>query len=580
MVLNKPFFVYIYAIIILYLACIYGCVPSPQIENLDKPGETDPGEIKWYKSLTEASELANKQNKPLMLVFYGVSSKRLDDRVFSVKEIIKLSQEFVCLKLGASQKVLIDKYKVQEFPTIIFTDSNGGEYDRFSGYRSWQSFSEILKTALIPVEIEYNVQMNVPTLATANVECVFKNIRQKSLVLGMRERHDRVSNLSYVSNIGQIGWEEVEKNVWIMKFNSEGMKTARISYAVPLNLMSKLSYQPEYASYVGDNYGVLDGRGLFLEPQGINTTSKVKVYLKLPSGWDAITPWDIVNDNTLFLSNSIEEVVDSVFCIGKYQFAKRTLGEHEIIVVYCGSDKNSINLEKRADEIIRIFNDYVTRFGDFPFKRYMAVFTDRTKDGRYITGSSAHVVGFAGFVNVGYSFIAHEIFHVWNGGVINQKSDYEGWFKEGFTQFYGYLTPYRVGLYGKEEFFQYINRDYRDYIKRYEENEDIPLARVKEDLARKEGHLQPDSIKLRTMYNKGALVANVMNEEIKKRTGNLESLDSLMKYMFQQFRSKRYSSEDILEAVNKITNQDFSKFFTNYIYGTAKLPLYLEDQNG
>lgn len=555
-----------------FLLIYTGCATLLETSQTQSPGEVKPTGIQWSASFSEASELARASKKPLMLVFPGVSSKRLDDRVFSAPEVMELSQKFVPLKIGTNQTDLIDRFKVQEFPTIVFADWQGGEYDRSVGYKSWQAFVDVLKTALMPVEVEYNVQIGTPQPDSAIVECIFRNIRQKALVLTFRERHDKISNMSYETTGSLSGLEEIEKGIWVMRFNSEGMKAIKIKYEAGLNIMSRFGFQPEYASYIGSDYGVLDGRALFLEPQELYTASEVKVHLNLPSGWRAVTPWDTTKDANSFFGNSVEEVADSVFCIGQFQFASRSIGNHEILAIYCGLNDNSQYLEQRADEIIRIFKDYMARFGDFPFERYLAVFTDRTPDGKYITGSSAHVVGFAGFIRVDHSFIAHEIFHVWNAGIIKQKSDYEGWFKEGFTQYYGYLTPYRIGLYSKERFLDYLNGDYEAYAKRYEAGDDVPLSRVKEGTARKEGYLQPDSVKLRTMYNKSALVAAAMDEEIRKRTNNLKKLDDFMKYMFQQFKNRRYSTDDILEAINEVTNQDFSKFFLDFIYGTTKLP--------
>jgi len=185
----------------------------------------------------------------------------------------------------------------------------------------------------------------------------------------------------------------------------------------------------------------------------------------------------------LLRADFLEEVVDSVFCIGQFRSAKRQFGEHEIYAVYCGVEENGPGLEQRVDEIVQIFRDYVMRFGDFRPKRYLAVFTEPTSNREYIHGS-AHSVGFVGPVNVDYTFIAHEIFHIWNGGIINQKSDYEGWFKEGFTQYYGYLTPYRVGLYSKEQFLGHLRKDYEGYLNRYGTEDDMALTRVKEELAR------------------------------------------------------------------------------------------------
>jgi predicted metalloprotease with PDZ domain/thioredoxin-related protein len=589
----------------LLLSILIGCTGIPQTTGVYRSRETNSAKdaqaarfkprIEWRASFKEATEVARAQKKPMMLVFYGISCKRLDERVFSAPDVVELAQEFVCLKIGAGQGDLTQKYGLQQFPTIVFVDPQGAEYDRLVGYRSWPSFVQILRTALIPIEAEYSLQIeplmeNGHPPRSARVKCVFRNVRSKSLTLVLREKHDRVFNISYDSTDGRPGWEEMEKNIWLMKFNTPALKTATIQYEVGLNIMSSVSYQSEYISYVGDDYGVLDGRALFLAPHGLHIMGKIEVHLDLPSGWHAITPWrreegarrrggeDSLPHSLappLSLSHtasSVEEVVDSVFCIGQFQFAERRFGEHKVYAVHCGVKESSPDLEQKADEVAQVFKDYVMRFGDFPFRRYLAVFTKPTPNGKYITGSSAHGVGFAGPINGGYSFVAHEVFHVWNGGMITQRSDYEGWFKEGFTQYYGYLTPYRVGLYSKERFLRHLKKDYEGYLKRYGTSDDMALTRVKEELARKESHDRSGSARLWIMYHKGALVASLMDDEIKERTGGLKSLDDLMRYMFHEFREREYSSEDVLAALNTVTGQDFAEFFSDFVYGTTKLP--------
>jgi len=535
-----------------------------------KPDETVSGAIEWQTSYADAVKAATAQNKPMMLVFYGVSSRRLDRNVFSAPDVIELARKFVCLKIGANQGDLVQKYIIQEFPTIVFADHRGGEYDKFVGYKSRSSFVGILKSALIPVEAEYSMSIQPERPGTARIKCVFRNMRRDSLVLTLFEKHDKISNISYNCENDRPSWEEIDKNAWLMKFTTAAMKTVTVQYEVELNVMSLVSYEPEYISYIGDDYGVLDSHTLFMMPQELHAIGKIEVHLELPPGWLAITPWKETG-NSSFVADSVDEVVDSVFCIGKFQYAKSQLGEHEIYAVLCGAEEESFDLKRRADENVKIFRDYVMRFGDFPFKRYLVIFAAQVSDDKYIHGS-AHATGFVGPVHVDYSFIAHEIFHTWNGGIINQKSNYEGWFKEGFTQYYGYLTPYRTGLYSKERFLRYLERDYRNYLRRYGTDGDMPLTRVREELARKEGSAMPASDRIWLMYYKGALVAHLMDSEIKKRTDGRRSLDDLMYYMFHEFRDKLYSSEDVLEGLNTVTGQDFSQFFSDYIYGTAKLP--------
>ena len=560
------------------LSVLVGCALIPQAPVSQEPRETSPGEIEWQASFKEAVKTAGLQNKPIMLVFYGVSSKRLDKRVFSAPAVIELAQEFVSLKIGARQGDLTQKYIIQEFPTIVFTDPRGGEYDRSVGYKSWQSFVEVLKSALIPVEVEYSLRIEPVHRKSAQVTCVFRNVRFDSLILTLREKHDKISNISYSSDDYRPGWEVIDEDVWRMKFTTSAMKTVTVQYEVELNITSRMSYVPEYISYVGEDYGVLDGYALFMMPNNLRTTGKAEVNLSLPAGWHSITPWKETG-NSSFVAGSVDEVVDSVFCIGEFQYAMSQLGEHEIYAVLSGADEDSLDLEQKADEMVEIFRDYVMRFGDFPFKRYLGIFTGPTSDDKCIHGS-AHGTGFTGPLYVDHTFMAHEAFHVWNGGITTQKSDYEVWFKEGFTQYYGYLTPYRIGIYNRGQLLRHLGRDYGAYLRKYGTKDDMPLTRVREKTARREGFEQPSSARAWIMYYKGALVASLMDGEIRRRTNGRKSLDDLMYYMFQEFRERQYSSEDVLEALNTVTQQDFSQFFSDFVYGKARLPAPAVDYLG
>jgi len=545
-----------------------------KVENINVQSTKESSKIEWQASFKDASANAIAKNKSMMLVFYGISSKRLDDNVFSSPDVIKLAKEFVCLKLGSDQNDLTKRYKVFEFPTVLFTDAQGGEYDRVVGYKSGTSFVSVLKKALILVDAEYNVQIVSSEQGKATVKCVFNNIRQKSLIFYLQEKSNKPSSISYGSTDGRPNLKELADGVWQMDFSTPLIKTATIQYEVNLNVLSAMDFYPAYISYVGEEYGILDGHGLFLSPQDFYVNGKIRVQLSLPDGWKVITPWE-EESPLLFSAKYIQDVTDSVFCIGKFQSVKRNIGEKKVYAVHPGSKDIGSELDRKADTVAIIFKDYINRFGDFPFKKYIAIFAEKTADGKYIHGS-AHGVGFAGPIDMSLTyttqFIAHEIFHIWNGRVINQKSQYEVWFKEGFTQYYGYLTPYRTGLYNEGVFVSYLRNDYQEYIKRYEAGEDIALARVNEGVARKEGHDQEASNRNLTMYRKGALIASLVDDRIRESTGGKKNIDDLMRYMFLEYHDKEYSSDDVQKALNAVTGQDFAGFFSDFIYGRTKLP--------
>ncbi len=68
---------------------------------------------------------------------------------------------------------------------------------------------------------------------------------------------------------------------------------------------------------------------------------------------------------------------------------------------------------------------------------------------------------------------------------------------------------------------------------------------------------------------KGALVAHLMNQEIIEITGGEKSLHSLIQYLLEWYR--KYTTDDILKAINAITKSNFEEFFRKFIYGTDKI---------
>ena len=555
-------------LVLALLLLLSACAPISQTKQVSLQDKNNKQKgIEWKQSLNEAVEIAKADNKSLMLVFY-VSFSRLD-KIFSYPDIAKLAQEFVCLKLGSSQNKLINKYNITEFPTFIFTDSRGGEYDRILGYPSKLSFENKLKEALIPADVEYNIQIDI-NKNLALIECTLKNIRQKSLILRLRE--ESVEPISISLRLERIKDAENNiTNIWKIDFGTSQMKTFSIKYVIsPLNVLSSVQYSPMYISYVGDKYGILDGHMLFLEPYDFHLNGKIKVILNLPNGWKALTPWEEESPLT-FSADYIQEVADSVFCIGQFQSIKREINGKEVYAVYCGLTNIGTELDRKADMVEQIFKDYIKRFGDFPFKKYIAIYAEHTPDGKYILGS-AHGLGFAGPIEMTSAdtseLTAHEIFHIWNGHILNQKSPYEVWFKEGFTQYYGYITPYRVGLYGKEQFEYHLKTDYQKYLKIYEAGEDYALSKINEPTARIE-----KGIKNFIMYSKSALVASMMDDEITKITNGKKNLDDLIRYMLIEYRDKEYRHDDVLKSLNAVTGNDFTKFFLDFVHGKEKIPL-------
>lgn len=84
---------------------------------------------------------------------------------------------------------------------------------------------------------------------------------------------------------------------------------------------------------------------------------------------------------------------------------------------------------------------------------------------------------------------------------------------------------------------------------------------------------------IKTQYDKGALVALILDETLLSVSkGDLDIID-LMQAIFNEAlkirdgKGSKLDGSGILKVVNSLTGYDFSEFFELYFFGTAQLPL-------
>ena len=147
------------------------------------------------------------------------------------------------------------------------------------------------------------------------------------------------------------------------------------------------------------------------------------------------------------------------------------------------------------------------------------------------------------------------------------------WIFEGFTSYYDELSLLRAGILSPEQyltlFAQTVTKvqksqgrhkqslaesSFDAWTKFYQQDENAPNAIV-------------------SYYTKGALLAFVLDVEIRKRTGEGQSLDDVLRYIWENYQISGLEDNTVQNVVNDLTGNDFSEFFDNYLYGVKELPL-------
>jgi predicted metalloprotease with PDZ domain len=120
--------------------------------------------------------------------------------------------------------------------------------------------------------------------------------------------------------------------------------------------------------------------------------------------------------------------------------------------------------------------------------------------------------------------LGHETLHSWIddqvGGRVEEEEGLEYWFSEGFTDFYALRTLLAAGILSPADFVREMNQ----VLARYAASpaRDAPNSRVKTEF-----WSDPDVGQL--PYDRGHLLAAVLDHELRRRTGGRADLDDVMR---------------------------------------------------
>jgi thioredoxin-like negative regulator of GroEL len=95
--------------------------------------------IEWMTDYEMGLERARIERKPVMIDFYTgwcYYCKIMDARTYPDPEVIRISKQFVCLKINAErQRDLARRYRIAAYPITVFLSRDGAEKTRSYGYQ-------------------------------------------------------------------------------------------------------------------------------------------------------------------------------------------------------------------------------------------------------------------------------------------------------------------------------------------------------------------------------------------------------------------------------------------------------------
>lgn len=160
-------------------------------------------------------------------------------------------------------------------------------------------------------------------------------------------------------------------------------------------------------------------------------------------------------------------------------------------------------------------------------------------------------------------FLCHEIFHLWNGRVIDFPAGQQYWLTEGATEYEAHLLPVRLGASTTEAFLATMAGKAARYL----------------EAAGSVGLLAAGDEKFLNnalVYDGGTLAAMVLDVTIRSRTSNRKSLDDLLRTLYDRARARKgkgLTADDVESAATKLAGDPIHDFFRRYIRGNEPLPL-------
>ena len=238
------------------------------------------------------------------------------------------------------------------------------------------------------------------------------------------------------------------------------------------------------------------------------------------------------------------------------------------------------DFKKFTEEQIKVFGefpeeDYHFLYQILPYKHYHGV---EHRNSTIITLGPSEIFNTKGMYNTFLGISSHELFHAWNIIKIRPaemmpydltKENYfrTGFVAEGITTYYGDLMLVRSGVINIDQYFTELNT----LLKKHFENFgrfNLSVADSSFDLW-VDGYVQGIPNRKVSIYGKGAVIALLLDIEIRIATSHKKSLDDVMKLMYLEFgkTNRGYTIKDYQHIIEKVADTSFKDYFADCIEG-------------
>lgn len=463
-----------------------------------------------------------------------------------------------------------------------------------------------------PVEISFTVAMSRPHTHLFEIDINIKRAsngpQEEMLVMPVwtpgsymvREFARNVQDFTASDAAGQpLKWEKTNKNTWRVVTN--GARAWHATYRVYANELTVRT------SELNSSHAFWNNANLLMYPEGhLKSPSTIRVLA--PDVWKVATGLPPVpGQRNTFRAEDFDVLYDAPFEASNFKtlvFNVKGI-PHRIVI----DGEGNYDPERMRRDVQKIVETQIELMGgEIPYRDYTFILHLRANAGGGLEHANSTALGYPRFgfrIQTGnratsaapvttatperdyrgfLSLVSHEFFHLWNvkrirpdvlGPFDYTQENYTKllWVAEGVTDYYTDITLRRAGLITENEFLSATARAFQTLQNtpgRFEQSveESSFDAWIK--------FYRPDENSVNSQisyYDKGAIVALLLDLEIRKRSNNAKSLDDVMRYLYAEFfkKNRNYAPADFQKASELMAGASLEDFFSKYVRGKEEL---------
>jgi len=329
----------------------------------------------------------------------------------------------------------------------------------------------------------------------------------------------------------------------------------------------------------------LVGASTFLYPEADARRPYRIAFEGFPNGWKVATA--LPKSGKFYCAKDYDTLVDSPFELGTFKLHAWRSGEAEFEMAITGEHAaDEARIVAATQRVVEVCGEI---FQGFPFERYVFLLTFSPglrgglehRDCVSLLADPFKLDSTEGYSEL-FLLLAHEFFHVWNVKRLRAPGlgpfDYSGenftkllWFHEGFTSFMQYLIALKAGLVQWPWVARKLANAWADNTHRGGRREQN-LEEASWDAWIR--FYRPTEFSLNSTvsyYEKGALVAWMMEARIRLGSRGKQGLESFFRLLWQRAGDGVVTDAMLRDLYSELSGEDPEPFWRAWIQGVEEL---------